>query len=110
MLARRIAAIAARRFSSSPPILETKFCLFYEYVEDVVEKRVPFRQDHISLAKKFSDEGVLERGGAFADPVDGALVVFNDRGACDRFVAEDPYVLNGVVTKFHIREWSTVAL
>jgi hypothetical protein len=30
-----------RRFSSDV-VMESKFCLFYEYVEDVLEKRGPF--------------------------------------------------------------------
>ena len=74
----------------------------------VLEKRTPFRAGHLDTAKRFSEEGDIVLGGAYADPVDGALIVFNSREAADRFVEEDPYVQNGIVTNHDVREWTTV--
>ena len=49
-------------------------------------------------------------GGAFADPVDGAMLLFagEDRTVAEKFAGEDPYVLNGLVERWHVREWTTV--
>jgi uncharacterized protein YciI len=84
--------------------------LFYEYVEDIVEKRGPHRAAHIEYLKRSFDAGEVVLAGALADPVDGAVVVF--RGAtpepAERFAKADPYVLNGLVTKWRVRKWSTV--
>ena len=48
--------------------------------------------------------------GAFADPVDGAAFVFTveDRARVEAFVAADPYVANGLVPSWRIREWTVV--
>ncbi len=54
--------------------------------------------------------GELVLGGAFANPVDGAVLLFRgeSRGVPEAFAAADPYVLNGLVTSWWVREWSTV--
>ncbi len=47
--------------------------------------------------------------GAFADPLDGATFVFKaTREEVETFVANDPYVQNGLVTAHRIREWAVV--
>jgi len=49
-------------------------------------------------------------GGAFADPVDGAVLVFkgDSPAVAEKFAAADPYVRNGLVTKWRVRPWTTV--
>jgi hypothetical protein len=49
-------------------------------------------------------------GGAFADPVDGAALLFqaDDPSVVEAFVRRDPYVANGVVTRWRIRPWTVV--
>jgi len=51
-------------------------CLFYDYVEDVVAKRAPFRSDHLALARAWKDDGRIIMAGALGDPPHGALFVF----------------------------------
>ncbi len=89
----------------------TRFVLFYDYVENVVEKRAPFRAAHLALASEYLERGELLMAGAFADPVDGAAFIFTveDRERVEAFVAADPYVANGLVPAWRIREW-TVAV
>lgn len=86
------------------------YVLQYDYVENVVEKRAPLREDHFALARAALARGELLLGGALADPVDSALLVFrvDDPGIVERFVAEDPYVRNGIVTRWRIRPWTVV--
>ena len=54
--------------------------------------------------------GELVLGGALADPVDGAVILFKDDSpaAAEAFVAADPYVQNGLVTRWRVRPWTTV--
>lgn len=86
------------------------YVLQYEYVENAVEKRAPFREAHLALARGALARGELLLGGALADPVDSALLVFrvDDLAVVERFVREDPYVRNGVVTRWRIRPWTVV--
>jgi hypothetical protein len=50
-------------------------------------------------------------GGALADPADGAVLLFAGDSAdvAETFARADPYVVNGLVTRWRIREWTTVA-
>lgn len=86
------------------------YLLFYDYPTDVVEKRAPYREDHLRLAREWVERGALVLGGAVTDPMDGAVIVFNvaDRAMVEEFVAKDPYVANGVATAWRIRPWTVV--
>jgi uncharacterized protein YciI len=86
------------------------YILFYDVVEDFVEKRQPYREAHFSHIKPYVDRGEVRLAGALADPADGAVLVFNveDKKIIEQFAENDPYVLNGVVTKWYIRQWTVV--
>jgi len=88
----------------------THYLLLYDVVPDYSTKRVPFRSGHLELAWRAADRGELLLGGALADPIDGAVLLFrgSSRAVAERFAAADPYVLNGVVTRWRVREWTTV--
>jgi len=86
------------------------FILFYNYVENIIEKRSPYREAHLGLTQEYIKRGELILGGAFANPTDSAAIIFKveDQTQIETFVANDPYVINGLVTKWYIREWSVV--
>jgi len=86
------------------------FLLVYHVVGDYVARRTPFRAEHLRLARAAQDRGELILGGALADPVDQALLVFRctDRAVVEKFVENDPYVNNGLVPKWEIRPWTVV--
>jgi len=86
------------------------FTLSYDYVPDVLEKRTPFRPDHLTLAREYHAAGKLLLAGAFDPPTDGALFVFKADSAAEveAFAARDPYVKNGVVTRHRVRPWNVV--
>jgi hypothetical protein len=75
-----------------------------------VNRRVPFRQQHLKLALESHGRGELQLAGALADPVDGALLIFlsPDSTTVETFVKRDPYVLNGLVKQWRIRPWTVV--
>jgi uncharacterized protein YciI len=86
------------------------YALFYDYVENAVERRAPFREQHLANIKRWKDEGRLVMAGALGDPPHGALIVFSVDDAADieEFVAADPYVANGVVTGHRVEPWAVV--
>ena len=86
------------------------YLLFYDYVPDYLERRGELRDAHLAHVRASMDRGELFLGGAFANPADGAVIVF--RGAspsvAEDFARADPYVRNGLVTDWRVREWTTV--
>jgi uncharacterized protein len=86
------------------------YILFYDYADDAVTKRAPFRAAHLDYAKKSNERGELILAGALADPVDGAVLVFSGAHpeAAGKFAENDPYVKGGLVRKWKVRKWTTV--
>jgi uncharacterized protein len=86
------------------------YLLFYDVVSDYVERRAPLREAHLALAQAAVARGELLLGGALADPVDGAVLLFRGESpaAAEAFAAADPYVTGGLVTRWRVRAWATV--
>ena len=86
------------------------YLLFYDAVDNYVEKRAPFRKDHIAHARAAIARGELVLGGALANPVDGTVLLFksDSPAAAESFAKADPYVTNGLITRWRVREWTTV--
>jgi uncharacterized protein len=87
------------------------YALFYdEVVENFVNQRVPFREEHLGLAREAHARGDLLLAGALADPADAALLVFRAENAAtaEEFAKKDPYVRNGLVKKWRVRKWTVV--
>jgi hypothetical protein len=86
------------------------YLLIYHVVEDYIPRRTPFRETHLRLAREARERGELVLGGALADPVDKALLVFRceDPKTIEAFIHSDPYVQNGLVEKWEIRPWMVV--
>lgn len=86
------------------------YLLLYDVVPDYVERRAPLRAEHLALARAAHARGDLVLGGALADPVDGAVLLFrgDSPAAAEAFAAADPYVRHGLVTRWRVRTWTTV--
>jgi len=86
------------------------YLLFYDVVPDYLERRAPLRAEHLALVRAAHDRGELVLAGALADPADGAVLVFrgDSPAAAEAFAAADPYVRNGLVTRWRVRKWATV--
>jgi uncharacterized protein YciI len=84
--------------------------LLYYVVPDYVERRAAHRAEHLALAQAAHARGELILGGALADPVDGAVLLFrgDSPAAAEAFARADPYVRNGLVTRWRVRAWNTV--
>jgi uncharacterized protein YciI len=86
------------------------FALVYHTSADYLERRAQYRADHLSLARAAHARGELVLAGAFQHPSDTALLVWKcaDRAPIEAFVAADPYVSNGLVARWEIRDWYVV--
>lgn len=86
------------------------FALLYDYVENVIERRAPFRETHLAHARAATERGELLLGGAFGDVPDGAILAFRapEQSIVEEFARADPYVKNGIVAKWRVRPWNVV--
>jgi len=87
------------------------YALFYdEVVDDFVNRRTPFRTEHLGMAKESHARGELQLAGALADPADGALLIFRSESpaVAEEFAKNDPYVRNGLIKKWRVRTWTVV--
>jgi uncharacterized protein YciI len=86
------------------------YLLFYDLADDYLERRPAFREEHLGRAHEAHARGELVLAGAYADPPDGAAFAFQgtDDSAVREFVAGDPYVREGLVKSWKIREWTVV--
>lgn len=86
------------------------FLLFYDLADDYLSRRATLRGVHLQKAWDAQARGELVLAGAFADPADGAVLLFkgDSPAAAEAFAATDPYVLNGLVKRWRVREWTTV--
>ncbi len=86
------------------------YLLLYDVVDDYLERRGAFRDDHLGLARAAHERGELVMAGALAEPADGAVLVFktDDPSLPARFAENDPYVKNGLVKNWRVRTWTVV--
>ena len=100
---------SALRLSTSSSSNKLKFVLEYAYVADILEKRGPYRPQHLKLAEDHLKDGSIIYGGPFTPPT-GAMFIFSvdGRESVEAFIAEDPYVTNGLVTTYTIKEWNVL--
>jgi uncharacterized protein YciI len=89
----------------------TKYVLFYESGDDLAEKAPLHFPAHSALGREFHERGALVAYGPFANAqADGSMAVFTSREAAEEFAHEDPFVANGVVRAWTIREWNEAFL
>ena len=85
------------------------FLLTYTLAPDYLARRAALRAGHLALARAAAERGELLLGGAL-DPAEEAVLLFagENAGAAQAFARGDPYVVNGLVTGWRVREWITV--
>ena len=90
------------------------FLLTYTLAPDYLERRAALRGEHLALAQAAAARGELLLGGAVVGlsgvPPEQAQLLFagDDAGTAEAFAHRDPYVTNGLVTSWKVREWVTV--
>ncbi len=87
------------------------FLLLYDLAPDYLERRAPLRTEHLALAWKAAGAGELLLAGALEEPADQAILLFQGDSpqAAEDFARADPYVRAGLVVRWRVRKWNTVA-
>lgn len=88
----------------------THHILFYDYVDDILERRGPHREAHLAGIRAEREAGRLVMAGAVGDPPHGAAIVFDDvePEVIEAFVRSDPYVEAGLVSTWRVEPWNLV--
>jgi len=86
------------------------YLLIYDLASDYLARRGEFRNEHLQLAWDAQQRGEIVIAGALADPADTAVLLFTGESpdAAERFAQADPYVTNGLVKSWRVRQWTTV--
>jgi uncharacterized protein len=83
-----------------------KFVLWGTYSDDAMERRTPFRQEHLAGLQSQKDAGILITLG----PTEGSTHVFGiyeagSREEVERLVKGDVYWRHGIWTAVEIHPW-----
>ena len=86
------------------------YLLLYTYVEDMADRRGPYREAHLEGIRAERDAGHISMAGALGAPPTGGAIVWTGVTPEDieAFTAADPYVVNGLVTSQRIERWNLV--
>ena len=86
------------------------FALMYDVVEGFADQRMPHRPAHLVQINDAHGRGEIVMAGALGDPPEGALIVFraDSAEAAERFARADPYVTQGLVTRWRVLPWTVV--
>ena len=87
-----------------------RWVLIYDLVDDYLDRRATVRAEHLGLARAARERGELLLAGALADPYDRALLVFAGErpDVAEAFARDDPYVRNGLVSSWTVRQWNEI--
>jgi uncharacterized protein len=86
------------------------YLLIYDLADDYLSRRGEFRGIHLKMAWDAHAKGDLVLGGALGEPVDRAILMFKGESpkVAEDFANADPYVTNGLVKAWTVRQWMTV--
>ena len=84
------------------------FMLVYSYVPEMETRRQEYRTAHLKNIEAAHERGLIRFAAAFADPVDGAVLMFEVHSAGEVYdwIATDPYNHAGLVRSATVRELS----
>lgn len=90
-------------------VLNPKYVVFYESAADVAAKAPAHFPAHRARLDEFYARGDLLMVGTFANPQEeGSMAIFATRAAAEEFATGDPFVVNGVVARWYLREWNEI--
>jgi uncharacterized protein YciI len=79
-------------------------------VPDVIERRGPYRESHLTALRDARDSGRVVMAGVLGDPPRGAVIVFQgvEASEVEAFAREDPYVKAELVSSWRVEPWNVV--
>ena len=83
-----------------------KYILFGSYCDNALEKRTPYRENHLAGLTKQKEQGILITLGPTKDntKVFGIYEAENEN-VVKNLVESDPYWQNGIWTEYEVKEW-----
>jgi uncharacterized protein YciI len=83
-----------------------RYVLFYESADDVATRAPAVFPAHRARMQHYKAQGELLLIGPFSDAqADGSMAVFASREGAESFASGDPFVLEGVVRSWTVKEW-----
>jgi uncharacterized protein YciI len=84
--------------------------LLYSYVDDMVDRRGPYRDGHLERIRAEREAGRIVMAGALGVPPTGGAMVWLgvEPEQIEAFVASDPYVEAGLVISWRVERWNLV--
>lgn len=99
------------QFARQPLYYVTFFVIACTSIEEVKAKAPDALAAHLQRSQELQAHGTLLMAGAFLDHGEEGLTtmgLFPSREAAEDYAAGDPFVLNGMVTRWYIREWANI--
>ncbi len=87
------------------------YLLFYEKGPNFEVRQGPSRAPHLAHTQAAVRRGELVLAGSLLDPNDGAAVLLfkaDSPAVAEAFAKADPYVTQGIISKWRVRTWDTV--
>ena len=89
--------------------MRTLAVVLYESADDIADRAPAHFPAHKARLDEFHARGDLLLVGTFGDPqAEGAMAVFTSREAAEKFVEGDPFLLNGVIRGYRVRDWNEI--
>ncbi|HVU02170.1 MAG TPA: YciI family protein [Polyangiaceae bacterium] len=88
--------------------MSTRWVLHYETKPEMLPKARELFPRHRARIDEFHARGVLTMVGTLGKPPSGAMGVFTTQEAAEEFLKGDPFVLEGVVSRHTVWEWSEI--
>jgi len=86
-----------------------KFVMWGSYCEDALEKRAPYRADHLAGLQSQKDRGVLLSLGPTMDNTKVfGIYEADDQATVRKLIENDPYWQNGIWTEYELYAWNQV--
>jgi uncharacterized protein YciI len=86
------------------------YLLLYTYVDDMAERRGPYRDAHLAAIRAEQEAGHVAMAGALGTPPTAGAIAW--RGVTpdyiEQFTANDPYVRAGLVTAQRVERWNLI--
>ncbi len=86
-----------------------KYILFYKTIDNYIEERELYREEHLNLIQKAYKNNELIMAGALAEPTGGAVLIFNSHEVANEFAENDPYVKNGIIVEWRVQPWNVIS-
>lgn len=84
------------------------YLLIYEAFDDYIIRRIPYRTEHLTLARKAEEKGELILAGALGENGSAFLFLIDSPQVALDFAKKDPYVLNGLIKSYKVLPWAIV--